>query len=209
MMSQEFQASLLKETPCVVTQTKPPENGFKSLARKALSRKSSGHSFENEFTSVWSTTPPSVTPNERCDALTSSRRSSNVASSILMRRAPSIVFEDVGGSVGIERYTWGPSPTSPQMSSRPSVAVDANRVVAESTLNSLECWDYSVELECLSGPDGKGDVHHEIVDKVDDGKHRWPIITLTFKDLSTSVNRWLDYFPLFGYLQQLKFAQNL
>ena len=26
---------------------------------------------------------------------------------------------------------------------------------------------------------------------------------------TTSVTRWLDYLPLFGYLQQLKFAQKL
>ena len=26
---------------------------------------------------------------------------------------------------------------------------------SDSALNSLECWDYSVELECLNGPDGK------------------------------------------------------
>ena len=25
----------------------------------------------------------------------------------------------------------------------------------DSVLNSLECWDYSVELECLQGPDGR------------------------------------------------------
>ena len=32
-----------------------------------------------------------------------------------------------------------------------SVAVKSS----ESNLNSLECWDYSVELECLQGPNGK------------------------------------------------------
>ena len=152
MMSQGFQESLLKETPCVVAQSKH-DNGLKNSTRKAFSRKVSSHSFENEFTSVWSTTPFCATSNERCDAATS-RKSSSVASTILMRRAPSIVFEDVGGSASLERHAWEATPSSPQMSLRSGVTVDANRVT-ESTLNSLECWDYSVELECLSGPDGK------------------------------------------------------
>ena len=151
-MSQGFQESLLKETPCVVAQSKH-DGGLKSSARKSFSRKVASHSFENEFTSLWSTTPFCATSNERCDAATS-RKSSSVASTILMRRAPSIVFEDVGGSASQERRAWDATPSSPQTSLRSSVAVDASRV-AESTLNSLECWDYSVELECLSGPDGK------------------------------------------------------
>ena len=35
-------------------------------------------------------------------------------------------------------------------------AMQNRKSAADSTLNSLECWDYSVELECLRGPDGKG-----------------------------------------------------
>jgi len=154
-MSQGFQESLLKETPCVVTQGK--QNSSRKTFSRKLTASQSSHSFENDFTSVWSTTPLSPTSNERCDAATLSRKSSNVASAILLRRAPSIVFEDVGGSASLERHVWESSPSSPQMSVRSSVTVDANRV-AESTLNSLECWDYSVELECLSGPDGKTNV---------------------------------------------------
>ena len=34
-------------------------------------------------------------------------------------------------------------------------AMQNRKAAADSTLNSLECWDYSVELECLRGPDGK------------------------------------------------------
>ena len=34
-------------------------------------------------------------------------------------------------------------------------AMQNRKSAADSTLNSLECWDYSVELECLRGPDGK------------------------------------------------------
>jgi len=33
-------------------------------------------------------------------------------------------------------------------------AMQNRKSAADSTLNSLECWDYSVELECLRGPDG-------------------------------------------------------
>ena len=32
-----------------------------------------------------------------------------------------------------------------------------------SILNSLECWDYSVELECLQGPDGKSNFSHKSI----------------------------------------------
>jgi hypothetical protein len=66
-----------------------------------------------------------------------------------MRRAPSIVFEDVGIDHAC-RAT--PTLTSPLMLRR-SIAADSGRV-SDSALNSLECWDYSVELECLSGADG-------------------------------------------------------
>ena len=34
-------------------------------------------------------------------------------------------------------------------------AMQNRKSAADSTLNSLECWDYSVELEGLRGPDGK------------------------------------------------------
>ena len=35
-----------------------------------------------------------------------------------------------------------------------------------SILNSLECWDYSVELECLQGPDGKREFFHKSIGKI-------------------------------------------
>lgn len=35
-----------------------------------------------------------------------------------------------------------------------SMRAVVQQTTAESNLNSLECWDYSVELECLQGPDG-------------------------------------------------------
>ena len=79
-MSQEFQESLLKETPCVVPAQNKHENVFTNLVRKNSRRDLS----KNDFSSVWST-------NASHEA---SRK--NVASAILMRRAPSIVFEDVG-----------------------------------------------------------------------------------------------------------------
>ena len=40
-------------------------------------------------------------------------------------------------------------------SSTSVVQTTATNRKSDSTLNSLECWDYSVELECLRGPDGK------------------------------------------------------
>ena len=35
-------------------------------------------------------------------------------------------------------------------------AMQNRKSAADSTLNSLECWDYIVELECLKHPDCKG-----------------------------------------------------
>ena len=166
MMSQGFKESLLQETPCVVV-TPSKSDVFSSLVRRSsrrhLSKSKSSNSIENNdiSSSLWSTSPATskTSRNEKSDALTSPRKNTSVASAILMRRAPSLVFEDVGG-VSDQLWSCPPPPPSPQMSSanhhRPQpYATESNRAaVAESTLNSLECWDYSVELECLSGPDG-------------------------------------------------------
>ena len=159
MMSQVFQETLLKESPCVVVTPQGKRDVFTNLIRKKsrrdLSLKTS-QSFENEFTSVWSTSPYK-TSRENVDANNSSRKNTSVVSSILMRRAPSIVFEDVGG-VPDQLWACAPPPPSPQMSGsgQRSYSSETSRAALnESTLNSLECWDYSVELECLSGPDGR------------------------------------------------------
>jgi hypothetical protein len=152
----------MQETPCVVV-TQSKSDVFSSLVRRSsrrdLSKTKSSHSFENNeisSSSLWST---KSSRSEKSDALVSPRKNTSVASAILMRRAPSLVFEDVGG-VSDQLWNCPPPPPSPQMAStnhhRPQSYTNepSRAAVAESTLNSLECWDYSVELECLSGPDG-------------------------------------------------------
>ena len=157
-MSQGFQETLLNESPCVVTPQAKRDvftNLIRKKSRRDLSLKSS-QSLENEFASVWSTSPNKAS-RENGDANNSSRKNTSVASAILMRRAPSIVFEDVGG-VPDQLWACTPPPPSPQMSGaglRSYSSETSRAALNESTLNSLECWDYSVELECLSGPDGK------------------------------------------------------
>jgi hypothetical protein len=140
MMSQEFQESLLKETPSLVSphQQNKHDNVFTNFVRKNSRRDLS----KSDFTSVWST-------NATSSQHEASRK--NVASAILMRRAPSIVFEDVG-IVSDQLWSTALPPPSPKLSATNRSMIGST---AESTLNSLECWDYSVELECLSGPDGK------------------------------------------------------
>jgi len=69
-------------------------------------------------------------------------------SSILLRRAPSMVFEDVGG---IATSNW---PEGLVTSSQPNTSIPSTKQ-GESNMNSLDCWDYSMELECLNGQDGK------------------------------------------------------
>ena len=88
----------------------------------------------------------------------------------IRKRPPSLVFEGLGTD-----HIWlqtSPSTTSTITVTNTSIPVlssasgfsgnsfttsrnaPANRR-SDSTMNSLECWDYSVELECLQGPEGK------------------------------------------------------
>ena len=49
-----------------------------------------------------------------------------------------------------------PGSDSHVSSSYPSLSYQPPSITREnSVLNSLECWDYSVELECLQGPNGR------------------------------------------------------
>ena len=82
-----------------------------------------------------------------------------------MRRPPSIVWEGIGGSApgGGGGDIWlktGPNTTTSISVTNTSIPVTSGARISggknerDSALNSLECWDYSVELECLRGPDG-------------------------------------------------------
>ena len=84
-----------------------------------------------------------------------------------MQRSPSIVYEGSG-----DAQIWlqtSPATTASITVTNTSMSVLAGNskcgltssnnnnhkgTQAESALNSLECWDYSQELECLQGPDG-------------------------------------------------------
>ncbi len=87
------------------------------------------------------------------------------------RRPPSLVWEGTGGSDPVMDRIWlhtSPNTTTSISVTNASIPVNSGtsslvhqnstsgllRKPGESTLNSLECWDYSVELECLRGPDG-------------------------------------------------------
>lgn len=50
-------------------------------------------------------------------------------------------------------YQATPTSTSPTSCEPPS---SYTSISTTKDLSSLECWDYSVELECLRGPDGRG-----------------------------------------------------
>lgn len=69
----------------------------------------------------------------------------NAVSSILLKRAPSIVFEDIGG---VPNSSWSDGLAIASESTLKSRQPD-------STMSSMECWDYSMELECLNGQDGE------------------------------------------------------
>lgn len=72
----------------------------------------------------------------------------SAVSSILLRRAPSIVFEDIGG---IANSSWSDGLATVLQTSAPTQKPN----LADSSMGSFECWDYSMELECLNGQDGK------------------------------------------------------
>ena len=80
-------------------------------------------------------------------------------SSRILRRPPSIVWEGISGPGDIWLQT-GPNTTTSISVTNTSIPVYSSHSNhsrcknGESALNSLECWDYSVELECLRGPDG-------------------------------------------------------
>ena len=66
--------------------------------------------------------------------------------------------EEPPGCLGRPRSRGGDLPLPP--SCNKGMLVDdpmpsLSSVKSDSGLNSLEYWDYSVELECLSGPEGK------------------------------------------------------
>lgn len=82
-------------------------------------------------------------------------------SSRIARRPPSIVWEGIAGSAN-DQIWLQTSPSTSISVTNASIAVNSTSSgsmpplrKSDSTLNSLECWDYSVELECLRGPDGK------------------------------------------------------
>ena len=92
----------------------------------------------------------------------------------IRKRPPSLVFEGLG--TDHVWYTTSPTTTSTITVTNTSIPVLSShggngnygssqthhhpsvlrRV--DSAMNSLECWDYSVELECLQGSDGNVDV---------------------------------------------------
>ena len=84
----------------------------------------------------------------------------------IRKRPPSLVFEGLG--TDHVWYTTSPTTTSTITVTNTSIPVLSSHggnsqthhhpsVLrrADSAMNSLECWDYSVELECLQGSDGK------------------------------------------------------
>ena len=88
---------------------------------------------------------------------TSSTSSASDWSSRILRRPPSIVWEGISGPGDIWLQT-GPNTTTSISVTNTSIPVYSSHTQryknGDSALNSLECWDYSVELECLRGPDG-------------------------------------------------------
>ena len=105
---------------------------------------------------------------EMCESDDSGReKTSSNWSSRILRRPPSIVWEGIGGSGtpaggGDIWLKTGPNTTTSISVTNTSIPVYSGGSGAringknerDSALNSLECWDYSVELECLRGPDG-------------------------------------------------------
>ena len=104
---------------------------------------------------------------EMCESDDSGRncKTSSNWSSRILRRPPSIVWEGIGGSApgGCGGDIWlktGPNTTTSISVTNTSIPVTSGARISggknerDSALNSLECWDYSVELECLRGPDG-------------------------------------------------------
>merc|ERR1711860_26848 len=103
---------------------------------------------------------------EMCESDDSGReKTSSNWSSRILRRPPSIVWEGIGGSAspggGDIWLKTGPNTTTSISVTNTSIPVYSSGSGAringknerDSALNSLECWDYSVELECLRGPD--------------------------------------------------------
>lgn len=85
-------------------------------------------------------------------------------SSRIARRPPSIVWEGIASGSSNDQIWLQTSPSTSISVTNASIAVNSSTAntmppplrKTDSTLNSLECWDYSVELECLRGPDGEG-----------------------------------------------------
>ena len=93
-----------------------------------------------------------------CESDSEAKKTSSNWSSRILRRPPSIVWEGTGGGGGDIWLQTGPNTTTSISVTNTSIPVyssaTAKKSERDSALNSLECWDYSVELECLRGPDG-------------------------------------------------------
>ena len=77
----------------------------------------------------------------------------------IRKRPPSLVFEGLGTDLWLQT---SPNTTSSITVTNTSIPVltsaggsNPSLRRTDSAMNSLECWDYSVELECLQGPDGR------------------------------------------------------
>ena len=86
---------------------------------------------------------------------------------------------------------WKNDPSTPDFSEIPTTP-SLSSVKSDSALNSMEYWDYSVELECLSGPEG---IHYTMIQ-----------ITFAF-DYNENLLRFFLFYPPFQcrfLFQQIK-----
>lgn len=86
----------------------------------------------------------------------------------LMNGGPTSTATQLGNG-GVGMTPTGSQPQSPQLSQPQPMGHNggmwdigggggsgAPSLSSLSRLNSMECWDYTIELECLRGPEGKG-----------------------------------------------------
>ncbi len=59
----------------------------------------------------------------------------------------SVTWEDLGVAVGV--------PASGSAAASAAASLSLSEMMAEAGLSSLDCWDYSLELECLREPSGR------------------------------------------------------
>jgi hypothetical protein len=108
---------------------------------------------------------------KKCQDHSTAEQDNKLWSSRIMKRSPSLVWEGVAG-VGSDQIWLRTSPSSSISVTNTSISVNnsaasaGKKSAAETPMNSLECWDYSVELECLQGPDGKKNIFYPRVHEV-------------------------------------------